>query len=447
MKNISFIYAGFLSVITLLWLAANPGLFEVAEFIQLRNFMVQYFGTLSIAIMSLIMILATRPVWLEDYTGGLDKTYRLHKWLGITVLVTSVIHWLWSNGPKWASALGLIEGGRRRSHGDQTGFSQLQGFFAGQRGFAEGIGEWAFYVAAALMIIALIKWFPYRWFAKTHTFIAGAYLVLVVHATLLFEFGNWISPIGIVTAVLLIAGTISACIVLAGRVGRNRQVAGKIVNIVRLPDIDTVQITIMPEAGWRGHKAGQFACVAFGDDERPHPFTISSHWNPEFPQITLLVKALGDYTETLPDNLRVGGDVRLEGPYGRFTFGQGNDRQVWIAGGIGLTPFLAKLEELALKPAAGEQNIDFYQVAPSEDATLMDRIRQLAHKAGVTLHVWRDDVDGLLKADRVRADIPDWHAASFWFCGPQPFAAALKRDLVREGLPAKSFHTELFEFR
>jgi predicted ferric reductase len=58
--------------------------------------------------MSIAMILALRPRWPEPSIGGLDKMYRLHKWLGIGGLVFAILHWLWSQGPKWAVGLGSL---------------------------------------------------------------------------------------------------------------------------------------------------------------------------------------------------------------------------------------------------------------------------------------------------------------------------------------------------
>ena len=60
---------------------------------------VQLTGILAIGCMSLAMLLALRPRWLEGWLGGLDKMYRLHKWLGIGALVLSVLHWLVTKGP------------------------------------------------------------------------------------------------------------------------------------------------------------------------------------------------------------------------------------------------------------------------------------------------------------------------------------------------------------
>ncbi len=51
-------------------------------------------GLLSIALMSLSMLLSIRPVWLEKPLGGLDRIYRLHKWSGILAISFGAAHWL-----------------------------------------------------------------------------------------------------------------------------------------------------------------------------------------------------------------------------------------------------------------------------------------------------------------------------------------------------------------
>ncbi|MFV8096512.1 ferric reductase-like transmembrane domain-containing protein, partial [Enterobacter cloacae complex sp.6730737] len=70
---------------------------------------VQYTGVIAMVAMSVAMMLALRPRWPERWMGGLDKMYRLHKWLGVTALVVAVVHWLWAQGPKWAVGRGLLE--------------------------------------------------------------------------------------------------------------------------------------------------------------------------------------------------------------------------------------------------------------------------------------------------------------------------------------------------
>ena len=51
-------------------------------------------GYLSINFMSLTMLLAMRPRWLEYPLGGLDKMYQLHKWTGILGALFAIAHWL-----------------------------------------------------------------------------------------------------------------------------------------------------------------------------------------------------------------------------------------------------------------------------------------------------------------------------------------------------------------
>lgn len=63
-------------------------------------------------------------------------------------------------------------------------------------GLAESVGEWAFYAAALLMALALIKWFPYRRFVQTHRWISLAYLALALHSVVLVKFEYWQTPVG-----------------------------------------------------------------------------------------------------------------------------------------------------------------------------------------------------------------------------------------------------------
>ena len=58
-----------------------------------RNQLILLTGVAAWALMSLIMVLAVRPAWLEKPLGGLDKSYRLHKWAGIGAIVLGLLHY------------------------------------------------------------------------------------------------------------------------------------------------------------------------------------------------------------------------------------------------------------------------------------------------------------------------------------------------------------------
>ena len=157
MKNIKVALWLMIGGLSALWLIANIPFPEKHNFIGVRNLLVQYSGVLSIGAMSVAMILATRARWVDRWLDGLDKSYRLHKWLGICALVTSVIHWLATQGPKWMVGLGLMDrpqrGGR---HFGTPEFGAIHAFLNSQRGTAEMLGEWAFYAAVLLIGLALV---------------------------------------------------------------------------------------------------------------------------------------------------------------------------------------------------------------------------------------------------------------------------------------------------
>lgn len=102
MKRIQLAYVGLLLLLSLLWWLADPLLPAGYEYFALRKVAVNYTGILGIGVMSVGMILVLRLAWLESLLGGLDKSYRLHKWLGVSGLAIAIVHWLWAQGTKWA---------------------------------------------------------------------------------------------------------------------------------------------------------------------------------------------------------------------------------------------------------------------------------------------------------------------------------------------------------
>ena len=456
MRPIKLTLWSMLALLSALWLLAEPQVFQPANFFALRGSMVQVSGVIAMGAMSVAMILALRPRWPERWLGGLDKMYRLHKWLGITALVVSVVHWLWSQGPKWAVGLGWLG---RRARGERPVLENpVEQFLMSLRGSAEGIGEWAFYAAVLLIALALIQLFPYRLFYKTHRLLAAVYLVLVFHAVVLTEFSYWTAPVGVVLAVLMLAGTYAAIIALLNRVGAARQVEGQIVSLHYYPGVRVLETEIDVPHGWPGHKAGQFAFATSDASEGAHPYTIASTWNDKDRRIRFVTKALGDHTSRLREKLQVGQKVKIEGPYGCFDFDNGQPRQIWIGGGIGITPFIAGMQRIAQErqsqPRRGEPGanrfpvIDLFHTTADYDETALGKLQADAAAAAIRLHVLVDARDGRLTGDRIREAVPEWREASIWFCGPAGFGEALRNDFAAHGLPVtQRFHQELFAMR
>lgn len=432
-----------------LWLLAEPAVFQSAGFFALRGHMVQLTGVVAIGCMSLAMALALRPPWPQAWLGGLDKMYRLHKWLGIAALVAAIVHWLWAKGPKWAVGWGWLE---RPARGQPPAVNHpIETWLASQRGVAEGLGEWTFYAVVILIAIALFQRIPYRTFFKTHRLLAVTYLVLAYHAFALLEFRHWTQPLGWLMAALLACGTWAALVVLARKVGAKRQVQG---SIRALQYFEGVRALLLEAEvpGWPGHKPGQFAFATSHAAEGAHPYTIASSWDAARPRIRFVIKELGDHTRQLRELLQVGQTLKIEGPYGCFTFDDGRERQIWIGGGIGITPFIGRMQHMAMEQSVRDwpenQRIDLFHSTTEVDQEALDRLAADARSADVRLHVLIDARDGRLTGERLRAAVPDWREASIWFCGPAGFGEALKTDLARHGYPVeKRFHQELFSMR
>ena len=243
MRQIKLTYVALFVGLTLLWLLVDSFVMAHYQIWPLRKVMVHYSGVLGIAAMSVAVILAARPRRFERFFDGLDKTYRLHKWLGISALVIAIFHWGWGQIPKWLVGFGWLERPARRAGEGQVHegiFALLQRF----RGIAETIGEWAFYAAVILIVLALVKRFPYRWFFRTHRWLALVYLALVVHAVVLTPPDYWTSPLGLVLAVLMAAGSLAACISLLRRIGRKHQVVGRIESLTHHRDNRVLRVDI-----------------------------------------------------------------------------------------------------------------------------------------------------------------------------------------------------------
>jgi len=392
-------------------------------------------GLLSVAMMSLVMFLATRPVWLESPLGGMDRIYRAHKWAGIGAVGFAAAHWLIDMSDDIVKALAGREG--------RVGKEKFTGFLEVLRKLAEDMGEWAIYAVLAMLAITLWKKFPYRAWSILHQAMPVLYLMLAFHAALLAPSDYWFQPVGLVLGTLLAGGVYGAVKSLRQAIGRARQVSGDIISLERLPG-NVCAVRCRLDKNWHGHRAGQFAFVTFEGKEGAHPFTIASADRGDR-TIDFQIKALGDYTKGLAQRLQVGQSVRVEGPYGRFDLARCNLKvgQIWIAGGIGVTPFLAWLESLQNNPQQPLSADLHYCTRNQLSDPFATRLQGLCHALpGVRLHIHDASRGQSLTAQALRTN----GKSEIWFCGPTGLANAMRNGLQSMGLSPR-FHQEAFELR
>lgn len=435
--------AGVVALVTLAWgwdwISANGALAPVTAW-TVRRDALHLTGLWSFSLMSLAMVLSTRPAWLERPFGGMDRIYRTHKWAGILAIGLAAAHWLVEMSDDLIKAVAGREGRLPKEH--------VGGFVEAMRDLAEEFGEWAIYALLAMLVLTLWKRFPFTIWRYLHKVMPVLYLMLAMHAAFLAPIGFWSQPVGALLAVFIAAGSLASVQSLTGWIGRRRRVGG-VVEAVREPGPGVTEVTCRLDEQWSGHRAGQFAFVTFDRFEGAHPFTIASADRGDR-RITFAIKALGDYTRGLADRLRAGQAVQVEGPYGRFDFRSSTRRteQIWIAGGIGVTPFLAWLESLQGTPDEAP-DVDFYYSTRQRDADpFVARLEALcANLPTIRLHVFSSDRNETLTASTVHERHACSRRAEIWFCGPRGLADALQDGLRRLGLGRVRFHREAFEMR
>ena len=205
----------------------------------------------------------------------------------------------------------------------------------------------------------------------------------------------------------------------------------------------TAEIDLDPTGDRLAFRPGQFVMVTFSGVAagQRHPFSISSGAADH--ELDLTVKASGDYTDRLVEALQPGDAARVLGPFGGFDYRNGERRQIWIAGGIGVTPFISWIRSL---DSGFDRDVDFfYSVHGPGDAVYRDEIEAAAREhPSLRLHLVLSDSEGPLTADTVLGGIaPDDHP-SIYMCGPPPMMKALARGLRRTGVPRTHVRWEDF---
>lgn len=208
----------------------------------------------------------------------------------------------------------------------------------------------------------------------------------------------------------------------------------------------TTEVTLRPLAAPITVAPGQFVMAAFFDGPHfrgcgeYHPYTVSA----VAPGGTLAlgIKALGDCTRNI-QSIRTGVAARVQGAYGSFLLNRAEAPELWIAAGIGVTPFLALLRA---QPVTRSTEF-FYAFRSAENAPYLAELAGLA-AAQPRLHAhflaMQEDTEPLYA---LLARVSDLTDREVYMCGPPPLVDALGDWLRRRGVPPQHVHHERFDFR
>jgi predicted ferric reductase len=212
---------------------------------------------------------------------------------------------------------------------------------------------------------------------------------------------------------------------------------------VRRPSDSTVVVALEPTRKRLTFVAGQFVFIAFGGRGawQRHPFTVASA--PSEHSLEVSIKALGDYTRDLNEKLQAGTPAKIAGPFGEFDYRPGGERQVWVAGGIGITPFVSWIRAL---DESFDRDVDlYYSVAHRGDAVYLDEIEAaVAAHPSLRIHLVDTSSDGLLTAPAMLNGGPrPW----VYMCGPPGMMHSLARGFRSLGVPRRQIRFEEFAVR
>lgn len=167
-----------------------------------------------------------------------------------------------------------------------------------------------------------------------------------------------------------------------------------------------------------------------------HPFSVASSTRDK--DLRLMIKALGHDTGRV-GTLAPGSQVQIRGPFREY-MPDFSRPQVWIAGGIGIAPFIGYVAGLEAESA---QRIELFYFA-EQPAELMDLAPYLAqHGTSLVLHTQahsgKPDLTQLLKLAH------ELSQAQYTICGPHAFLHYTRQGLLDAGIMRGKIHTEEFQ--
>jgi predicted ferric reductase len=191
-------------------------------------------------------------------------------------------------------------------------------------------------------------------------------------------------------------------------------------------------------------RPGQFFLWRFltrGRWSKAHPFSLSAA--PDGRSLRITVKALGDDTARMGE-VPIGTRVVAEGPFGVFTDGsRRREKVLLIAGGIGITPVRALLQEMR-----GDVVV-IYRVVTAEDVLFRKELDDLAETSDFELHYIvgdhaTDEGRTYLSPDHLREVVPDIAERDVYVCGPPGLTNIVTRHVREAGVRRSHIHAERF---
>lgn len=419
---------------TLVWISLTITLvlFLMAKFANSEDLALtwvvasQFFSLIGLTLLAVSFVLSGRFIFVEKIFGGLDKVYKIHHITGGIAFVLILHHplFLLVNAlPNLTLAWKYII------------FSNILPFNFGVIGL---------YAMMLMLILTLLVNLPYSLWKKTHELMGIALLFSALHILTITSDVSRYMPLRVWVIMVII---VSFWAVIYRRflysfIGPVYSYTVEKVNKFN----DVIDIWLKPTKNGLPYQPGQFV---FAEIEKlgneAHPYSIASFQTDG--RIRLAIKILGDYTLGLRA-VEPGDTARLWGPYGTFNQATISSKDmVWIAGGIGITPFLGLIEK---EMADGtDRKVDlFYCFSSEDDKPFADEIiKKIAGQKNIHYLEYCSAVRGRITAEGILQMVGDFGNKKFMLCGPVGMMLSLTEQLKKMGVKNKDIIFEDFNFK
>jgi ferredoxin-NADP reductase len=154
--------------------------------------------------------------------------------------------------------------------------------------------------------------------------------------------------------------------------------------------------------------------------------------------------------KALPD----GASIRCNGPFGRFTLDDAGRPAVFVAGGIGITPFMSMLRQAAHEESAQRLFLAYSNRRP-EDAAYLDELLELERRnphfrlaatmtdMSKSARAWHGE-SGTVDAEMLQRLVGDLAAPNYYVVGPPAMVEAVSAMLHAAGIAEGQIRTEEF---
>ena len=208
---------------------------------------------------------------------------------------------------------------------------------------------------------------------------------------------------------------------------------------------DVFMYKLSPRAKQIKPAPGQYIYTRRSFFSEEHPFSVVS--TDKDGSITIATKVFGKYTKKLSE-LSTGDSIYLDGPYGVFTqelsLQDSEKPVVFIAGGIGITPFISHILQ-------NDRDITLFNANRTEQqAFLRNTLKKVL--GDKYIEVLSDDPNSSAESGYVTTKLlkkylgDSFATLDYYICGPPIMMSMIKQDLIDSGIKHTSIHTEEFSF-